>query len=113
MQVDPIKPTSKAPGSKHLKLNYDYPPSESAFKFKLRHYSKAAEVVGYTSDEVMGRDFIEDFITPGFKVSVKEVLDNSLQGIVTSSYEFPLFSKTGHRVELLVRRCRLTLSNPH
>jgi hypothetical protein len=26
--------------------------------------------VGYTSDEVMGHDFIEDFITPGFKASV-------------------------------------------
>ena len=63
---------------------------------------KAAEIVGYTSDEVMGRDLIEDFITPGYKVSVKEVLDIALQGIVTSSFEFPLFSKTGLRVELLL-----------
>ena len=61
---------------------------------------KAAEIVGYTSDEVMGRDLVEDFITPEYKVSVKEVLDNALSGKVTSSFEFPLFSKLGIRVEL-------------
>jgi PAS domain S-box-containing protein len=63
---------------------------------------KAAEIVGYTSDEVMGRDLVEDFITPEYKVSVKEVLDNALKGVVTSSYEFPIFSKTGLRLELLL-----------
>jgi PAS domain S-box-containing protein len=63
---------------------------------------KAAEIVGYTSDEVMGRDLVEDFITPEYKISVKEVLDNALKGLSTSSFEFPLFSKSGIRVELLL-----------
>ena len=40
MQVAPIKPKLKAPGSKRLKLRYDGPLSNFAFKFNLRRYSK-------------------------------------------------------------------------
>ena len=40
MQVDPIKPTLNAPGTKRLKLKYDEPLSNVAFKFNLRRYSK-------------------------------------------------------------------------
>jgi hypothetical protein len=39
VQVDPIKPTLKAPGSKRLKLRYDEPLSKFAFNFNLRRYS--------------------------------------------------------------------------
>jgi PAS domain S-box-containing protein len=63
---------------------------------------KAAEIVGYSSDEVMGRDLVDDFITPEYKVAVKEVLDDALQGRDTSSFEFPLFTKKGGRVEVLL-----------
>ena len=38
MQVDPTKPTLKAPGSKRLKLKHDGPLSNFAFKFNLRRY---------------------------------------------------------------------------
>ena len=38
MQVDPIKPALKAPGTKCLKLNCDEPLSNVAFKFNLRRY---------------------------------------------------------------------------
>ena len=38
MQVDPIKPTLKASGSKHLKLEHEKPLSNSAFKFILHLY---------------------------------------------------------------------------
>jgi len=40
VQVDPIKPTSKAPGTRRLKLNYDEPLSRFAFKFNLRRCNK-------------------------------------------------------------------------
>jgi hypothetical protein len=40
MQVDPNKPTLKAPGIKLLKLKYDETPSKSAFKFNLRRYTE-------------------------------------------------------------------------
>ena len=39
MQVDPIKPTLKAPGIKHLKLNSDEPLSKFAFEFNLRRFN--------------------------------------------------------------------------
>jgi hypothetical protein len=38
VQVDPIKPTLKAPGIKLLKLKYDKPLSKFAFKINLRRY---------------------------------------------------------------------------
>ena len=42
MQVDPIKPTLKAPGTKRLKLKYDNLPSKIAFNFDLLRFSKEA-----------------------------------------------------------------------
>jgi len=39
VQVDPMKPILKAPGTKHLKPSYDEPPSKFAFKFNLRRYT--------------------------------------------------------------------------
>jgi len=41
VQVDPIKPAFKAPGSMLLKLRYDGPLSNFAFKFNLRRYIQA------------------------------------------------------------------------
>ena len=45
MQVDPMNPMLKSPGTKHLKLNCDRPLSTSAFKFDLRRYIEAMEDV--------------------------------------------------------------------
>ena len=42
VQVDPIKPTLKAPGIKRLKLYYDEPLSNLAFKINLRRYTVEA-----------------------------------------------------------------------
>ena len=39
VQVEPIKPTLKAPGTKRLKLQYDVLLSSFLFKFNLRHYT--------------------------------------------------------------------------
>ena len=41
MQVAPIKPMLKSPGTKRLKLLHDEPPSDFALKFNLRRYMKA------------------------------------------------------------------------
>jgi len=41
VQVDPIKPTLKPPGTKRLRLKYDEPLSNFAFKINLRRYTKA------------------------------------------------------------------------
>jgi len=42
VQLDPIKPKLKAPGTKRLKLEYDYLLSSFAFKINLRRYTVAA-----------------------------------------------------------------------
>jgi hypothetical protein len=40
VQVDPIKPQLKLPGTKRLKLKCEEPLSNSVFKFKLRRYTE-------------------------------------------------------------------------
>jgi len=40
VQVDPLKPTLKAPGAKRSKLKYAEPLSNFAINFNLRHYIK-------------------------------------------------------------------------
>ena len=55
--------------------------------------SKAAQITGFTQDEVMGQNLVEVFITAEFQASVKEVLDNALQGKEAANFEFPLFTK--------------------
>ena len=51
MQVDPIKPMLKAPATMRLKLKYDEPLSNFAFKFNLRRHSVVIETV--TEDELL------------------------------------------------------------
>jgi hypothetical protein len=48
MQVVPIKPTLKAPGTKRSKLKYCTLLSSSAFDFNLRRYIKAIMNSGLT-----------------------------------------------------------------
>ena len=63
---------------------------------------KAAEITGYKKDEVIGRSLVEDFITPEFQESVHEVLQNALAGTETDNFEFPLYTKDGKRVHVLL-----------
>ena len=44
MQVEPIKPSLKALGTKRLKLKSDESPSNFAFKFNLRRFTKSVPV---------------------------------------------------------------------
>jgi hypothetical protein len=48
VQVDPIKPKLKPPGTKPLKPRWDVLLSTSAFEFKLRRYTTDEEVPGVT-----------------------------------------------------------------
>jgi len=47
VQVDPIKPMMKAPGTERLKLKYDEPPSNFAWRSSLRRYIKVVFVPDY------------------------------------------------------------------
>ena len=44
----------------------------------------------------------QDFITQEYQQSVKDVLDNALQGSETANFEFPLYTKDRRRVEVLL-----------
>ena len=63
---------------------------------------KAVALTGFSRDEVMGRSLVRGFITSEFQDSVQEVLQMALQGTETANFEFPLFTKQGQRVELLL-----------
>ena len=62
----------------------------------------AARITGFSKEEALGHDLVETFITADFKASVREVLDKALCGEETSNYEFPLFTKGGERIHLLL-----------
>ena len=59
-------------------------------------------ISGFEKAEVLGRDLVQDFITEEHKASVKEVLDNALRGEETANFEFPLYTKKGSRLDVLL-----------
>ena len=63
---------------------------------------QAEKITGFTKQEVMGRDLVDNFITDDYKLSVGEVLAKALQGDETANYEFPLFTQSGDRVDVLL-----------
>ena len=63
---------------------------------------KAAQITGFSKDEVMGQDLVQQYITEEFRGEVKKVLDEALQGQSTDHFVFPLFTKVGERVEVLL-----------
>ena len=50
----------------------------------------------------MGHSLVAEFITDEFKEPVGKVLQDALRGVETALYEFPLFTKTGNRLDLLL-----------
>jgi len=62
---------------------------------------KAAEITGYSKDEVLGHNLVEEFITDEFKGLLSEVRDKALQGEETTSFGLPLRAKDGKQIELL------------
>ncbi|MFT7049673.1 MAG: PAS domain S-box-containing protein, partial [Psychroserpens sp.] len=59
-------------------------------------------ITGFTKDEVLGKDLVQTYITEDYRESVKKVLDDALLGQETANYEFPLFTKDGQRVMVLL-----------
>lgn len=62
----------------------------------------AATITGYSKEEVFGKDLIRTYITDEFKTSVTKVFERALAGRNTANFEFPLFSKEGKRIEVLL-----------
>ena len=69
----------------------------------VNEWNQASEkITGFTKAEVLGKDLVSEFITDEYKAPVKQVLDNALHGNETANYEFPLYTKTSQRVDVLL-----------
>jgi len=62
----------------------------------------AASLSGYSKGETMGKYLVEEFITAEYRVQVAGVLARACQGDETANFEFPLVTKTGKRIEVLL-----------
>ena len=50
----------------------------------------------------MKRHLVKNFITPEYQSTVQAVLQDALDGKSTDNFEFPLYTKEGKRVEVLL-----------
>ena len=73
-----------------------------AFGLVTEWNNKIAEITGFSKIEVMGKDLVAIYITEEFRESVRKVLVDALNGVEKSNFEFPLFTKTQLRVEILL-----------
>jgi PAS domain S-box-containing protein len=62
----------------------------------------SGKITGFKKEEVLGKDLVKTYITEDYRDAVKQVLDNALEGKETANYEFPLFTKDGKRVMVLL-----------
>jgi PAS domain S-box-containing protein len=60
------------------------------------------KITGFTKQEVLGKNFVQNYITKEYKEVVRKLLDNTLRGIETANFEFPLFTKEKERVMILL-----------
>jgi PAS domain S-box-containing protein len=63
---------------------------------------KSERITGFSKTEVIGRSLVADLITEEYKDSVGEVLAKALAGEETANFEFPLFTHSGDRVDVLL-----------
>ncbi len=64
--------------------------------------AQAALITGYSKVEALGNNLVETYITDEYKASVSDVLARALAGTNTANYEFPIYSRGGGRVEILL-----------
>ncbi len=62
----------------------------------------AVKIFNYSKDDIMGHNWVAEFISDEYKKPVKEILDNALKGKEIANYEFPLYSKEGKRIDILL-----------
>ncbi|MFT6288660.1 MAG: PAS domain S-box-containing protein [Halieaceae bacterium] len=63
---------------------------------------KSEMITGFSKTEVFGRNLVADLITQNYKDSVGEVLARALAGEETANFEFPLFTPSGDRIDVLL-----------
>jgi PAS domain S-box-containing protein len=69
----------------------------------INEWNQTSEkITGFSKKEVLGEDLVQTYITEDYRESVKKVLDDALLGEETSNFEFPLFTKEGKRIMVLL-----------
>lgn len=69
----------------------------------VNEWNQTAErITGFSKEDLMGKDLVQEFVTDDYNVRVKEVLVNALSGIDTTNYELPLFTKDGRKLMVLL-----------
>jgi PAS domain S-box-containing protein len=72
-------------------------------KGRVNEWNQTSEkITGFKKGDVLGKDLVQTYITQDYQKQVKEILDNALKGQETANYEFPLFTKAGQRVMVLL-----------
>jgi PAS domain S-box-containing protein len=69
----------------------------------VNEWNQSSEkITGFKKQDVLGQNLVENYITENYQVAVKKVLDNALKGKETANYEFPMFTKSGDRIMVLL-----------
>jgi PAS domain S-box-containing protein len=70
---------------------------------KINEWNQQAEkITCFNKEDVVDQDLVANFITDDYKASVGEILEKALKGEETTNFEFPLFTKSGDRVDVLL-----------
>lgn len=70
---------------------------------KINEWNQQSEkITGFIKQEVIGQDLVAGYIADEYKLSVGEILAQALIGRETANYEFPLYTKSGDRVDILL-----------
>jgi PAS domain S-box-containing protein len=62
----------------------------------------AQKIVGYTLEEVVGQNLVGEFIRKEYKYAVSTMLEKALKGEETANFEFPMITKRGVWIEVLL-----------
>jgi len=69
----------------------------------VNEWNQTSETItGLKKADVLGNDLVQTYITEDYRKSVKQVFVNALRGKETANFEFPLFTKKGERVMVLL-----------
>ena len=115
VQVDPVRPTLKAPRTKRLKLKYDELLSNVSFNFNLRRYTEGYNGEGFAyfpgTGAESGKELIFTKAIPGCKPGPHSVrlryLTSQANGV-----KLDVLQTSNPTAPAKVGQCRLTLPDP-
>ena len=81
-------------------------------KGRVNEWNQTSEkITRFKKEEVLGKNLVQTYITKSYQKQVKNVLENALKGQETANYEFPLFTKDGRRLMVLLNASTRRNSN--